>query len=153
MSNVNLDVSANVQVLTAPSGGKWSGTYAGSIVSGCPGTVKIELDSSPSGAAAFEKRIAADEAEHVSDLNSLAHQYFDSFYNYLSGIALNSKDGSDCAALFNAALGTKDGDMMKAFVRDWLAAVAVHDAPTGNHHHTTTTDARNCNLVKITANF
>jgi hypothetical protein len=155
MQSINLDVSSNVQKLTAPVNHKWSGSYSGSIVQGChnKATVNIEMTSSPHNADAFEKRIADDEAEHVSDLNRLAHQHFDRFYTYLSNISLPSQTGTDCAALFTTEIGTKDGDMMRAFVRDWQAAVASHDDPGKNHHHSTTTNSGNCSLVKIVARF
>jgi peptidoglycan hydrolase-like protein with peptidoglycan-binding domain len=151
VSQINLDVSADVQKLTVPSG-KWAGTYPGSLVRNCGqnSTVNIEMDS-PSGAAAFEQRIAADEQEHVDDLNRIAKNHFDAFYTYLAGISLPSTTGgSDCAALYTAEIGTKDSDMITAFLNDWQAAVALHDNAAGNHHHSTITDNRNCNLVKIT---
>jgi hypothetical protein len=147
-------VSADVQKLTVPDP-IWTGSYAGSLVRNCEKhtAVNIEMDSSPSGAAAFEQRIADDEKEHVDDLKKVAKKHFDAFYTYLSNISLSSKDGSDCAALYVTEIGTKDADMIKAFIADWLAAVDVHDKASGNHHHSTVTDNRNCNLVKITANF
>ena len=154
VSNIHLDVSADVQKLTVPSG-KWTGTYPGSLVRNCGqnATVNIEMDSAAGGGAtAFEQRITADEQEHVDDLNRIAKQHFDTFYTYLAGISLASNDGTDCATLYTAEIGTKDADMLKAFLSDWQAAVALHDNASGNHHHSTITDNRNCNLVKITIN-
>lgn len=155
VQDINIDISADVQILTNPVAGKWSGNYAGTMVNGCgsKSAIAIEMDAQPSGAAAFCKRIVADEKEHVDDFMQIAHRHIDAFYAYLSAINLPSKEGSDCAALFNTEIGTKDGDMIKAFVADILSSIDAHDAPTGNHHHTTSTRPGNCNPAKITANF
>lgn len=155
VQDINIEISADVQILNNPSGGKWSGTYAGNMVYGCGSkpSVAIEMDAQPSGAVAFGQRIADDEKEHVEDFMQIAKRHIDSFYAYLGSISLQSKDGSDCAALFNTEIGTKDADMIKAFVADILSAIDVHDSPTGNHHHSTTTRPGSCNPVKITANF
>lgn len=151
VSQIHLDVSADVQKLTVPSG-KWSGTYPGSLVRNCGqhSTVNIEMDTAAGGgAAAFEQRIAADEQEHVDDLNRIARKHFDAFYTYLAGINLPSATGTDCAALYTAEIGNKDVDMLVAFLNEWQAAIDLHDNAAGNHHHSTVTDNRNCNLVKI----
>jgi hypothetical protein len=158
-ADILLDISAAITLVTDPVNDKWSGSYAGSLVAGsytCSKlpTVNVEMVSKPSGGEALQKSISNDEAQHFSDVIDVSEKHIEPFHKYLENLSLASENAADCGAKFNAAVGTKDIDMAKAFTEDWLKAVDKHDNPaTGAHHYKSVTDARNCNLVKITVSF
>jgi hypothetical protein len=157
--DINIDISADITLVTDPVNDKWSGQYPGHMVTGsyvCSKlpSVNIEMVVNPSGGAALQKAVNKDEAQHFADIIELSEKHIEAFYTYLENINLASATGTDCAAKYNAEVGSKDMNMAIAFADDWLAAVNKHDDPaTGTHHYRSVTDARNCSLVKVTVNF
>ena len=156
--NININISADIAVLTDAVNDKWKGQYAGGLVSGSPtcsklATVNIELLSNPSGGAALKARVDADENDHYQDILRLAKKHLEAFYNYLTNLSLPAASEGECAQKFNAEVGTKDMAMATAFADEWIAAIAVFDNPSGAHHYKSVTNAGNCNPVTITVSF
>ena len=157
LKDVNVTISADLLVLTDPANDKWKGRYPGSSLdssSECSklGTVNVQLVSKPKGGAALQAQVAADENEHYQDILRLSKKHLETFYEHLSKLSRDSKDGgNDCAKWFQDEVKEKNSKMVVAFADDWVAAVDSHDnRSSGAHNRKARTNVTDCKLITIT---
>jgi hypothetical protein len=156
LQDVNLTISADLIVLTDPVNDRWTGNYAGGLLdssSECAklGTVNVQLLSTPSGGAALQAQVAADENEHCQDLMRLSKTHIEAFYNHLSSLTKDSTNGNDCVKWFQEEVRDKNNKMVVTFADEWVAAVDKHDnRSTGTHNRKARTNVTDCKLITIT---
>lgn len=156
LKDVNVTISADLLVLTDPANDKWKGKYPGSSLdssSECSklGTVNVQLVSTPKGGAALQAQVAADENEHYQDILRLSKTHIETFYEHLSKLSKDSKDGNDCVKWFQDEVKEKNSKMVVAFADDWVAAVDSHDnKSSGAHNRKARTNVTDCKLITIT---
>ncbi|AEV96875.1 hypothetical protein A4D02_29960 [Niastella koreensis] len=157
LKDVNLTISADLLVLTDPTDDKWTGKYPGSLLdssSACSkqGTVNVQLVSTPKGGAALQAQVAADENDHYQDILRLSKRHMEAFYDQLSKLSKDSKDGgNDCVKWFQDEVQDKNSKMVVAFTDDWVAAVDSHDnKSSGAHNRNARTNVTDCKLITIT---
>ena len=156
LKDVNVTISADLLVLTDAANDKWTGKYPGSSLdssSACSklGTVNVQLVSTPKGGAALQAQVAADENEHYQDILRLSKKHIETFYEHLSKLSKDSKDGNDCVKWFQDEVKEKNSKMVVAFADDWVAAVDSHDnKSSGAHNRKARTNVTDCKLITIT---
>jgi hypothetical protein len=156
LQDVNVTIAADLIVLTDPTNDIWTGKYSGGLLnssSECSklGTVNVQLVSTPGGGATLQAQVAADENEHCKDLMRLSKTHIEAFYNHLSGLTKDAKDGNDCVKWFQEEVRDKNNKMVVTFADEWVAAVDKHDnKSTGTHNRKARTNVTDCKLITIT---
>jgi hypothetical protein len=136
-----INVSAEVQAITQPQDGKWSGTYPASALRNLPAAcagkkndVRIEMRGKPNSAALHSK-ILAHENEHVADLKKLSDTELKPYHDFLIGLRGTGKTEEECVAnLLSPQVGKRAAEAADRFANKWLAAVQVYDRQGGKHH-------------------
>src|SRR5581483_10671466 len=100
--------------------------------------------------ADFERRVAASEQEHVSDLHTLHDRHIVPFDRTVSGLAAAGAAPQDCVNNLQRALA---GPVMQAalgLILGWQASVKTLDDPGGTHQDTgTLTLAPDCSSAAL----
>lgn len=152
-----IDVSARLKAIVKPKKGKWTGSYAHSIMnnapsvcSAAPDPVKAELTGKPDSNALY-KKVRTHENEHVADLKKIAKEELKTYHDFLLGLQGSGADDATCVSDIIKQVGTRDADAADKFVDKWLAAVQVYDKPGGTHHSNFQTNIQNqCANLTIT---
>lgn len=156
--NYNITVFADVEAITKPQGGKWSGTYTPDRLKNLPSectqsrekTIPVEMRGKPDSDALYEK-VLAHEQEHVKDLENLSTKKFKKFHDFLLGLSGAGKSEEECVNDLFKKVGDKDTLATREFVDEWLDAVQVYDKPGGSHHSKFVTKVgAECKDIKIT---
>jgi hypothetical protein len=155
VNKINVDVSADITVLTDPVDGRWFNKYPASLLTGgykclSRGVVDIQLLGRPFGrGGALYNSVWKKEHEHYQDILALSKKHLEPFYNYLQGIRLPANSVGDARLQLDNEIGTKDYDMVTAFVDELLAANAKHDRVGGPHSFKSITDEGDCDPVTV----
>jgi hypothetical protein len=155
VNKINVDVSAAITVLTDPVDGKWFNKYPVSLLTSgykclSRGVVDIQLLGRPFGRGdALYNSVWKKEQEHYQDILTLSKKHLEPFYNYLQSIRLPANSVGDARLELDNEIGTKDYDMVTAFVDELLAANAKHDRVGGPHSFKSITDEGDCDPVTV----
>jgi len=154
----NITVYAEVEAITKPQGGKWSGSYTPDKIKNLPSVctensdkaIPVELRGKPDSDALCEK-VQTHEQEHVKDLESLSTKKLKKYHDFLLGLSGAGATEKECVDDLYKKVGDKDAVAANEFVDEWLDAVQVYDKPGGTHHSkfVTKVDAK-CEKVQVT---
>jgi hypothetical protein len=152
----DIEVSANISMIAAPTGKKWAGQATGADYektnSKCKGVgnIPVEMTGDPD-ADTIHKQIKKNELEHFTDLKALSKAHLEKLMTLLGSFNdPSATTDEECQAKFLAFIGNKDALAIKAFLEALSAKVVSRDVKPGAHHFLPEVKiAANCDKVNI----
>jgi len=151
----DVDVSANVTVITQPTNNRWTMSLPGAAVKGIAAchsqaSVPVTMTGKPDGPT-IVNLVDQFEQEHVDDLKQLYAKHLEAHFTWLIGLREQGDDAGKCQEKLMATLGNKDAVAVQTFATEWLAAVAARDDKGGHTFKNAVRAAANCASVTIEA--
>jgi hypothetical protein len=152
-ADFEVDISADVTVITQPTNNQWTMSLPGADIKGIPAchsqsSVPVVMTGKPDGQT-IVNLVDRYEQEHVDDLKQLYAKHLEAHFNWLIGLREQGDDSGKCQAKLLATLGNKDALAVDAFLKEWLAAVAKRDAKGGHTVKNSVRATANCASITI----
>ena len=151
----DVDVSANVTVITQPTNNRWTMSLPGAAVKGIAAchsqaSVPVTMTGKPDGPT-IVNLVDQFEQEHVDDLKQLYAKHLEAHFTWLIGLREQGDDAGKCQEKLMATLGNKDAVAVQTFATEWLAAVAARDDKGGHTFKNAVRATAKCASITIEA--